>query len=559
MKKIYSIAALAASLSLVAVSCQVDNMDYPASEEASSALTISPSVSDVLTSEITRGELINWDKEAHANIDFPTDKTFFVTAVDGTGTFIPAWREVKYMSAPLDGSGLPRNMWKPIDENDKIIEYNWKPNDTKTFYAYAFLPEGSGSDITGTSSGMSMHYTVPTEASAQQDLLFGFYQGIGDSKNDGKTDGTASLLFHHALTSVVVKLGTVEGSATFKVTGLSLEGVYASGTGVLTPESAAETEPGDRVSWTADKTDDEPNTTTVSQSVTWSETSPISQGDAIGEPFIVIPQTFGTSSKARLKVSIEIDGRPVDIYQPLRDVIWKAGEVNIYTVDYNGHEGVQLWEDGPYWATKNVGAEKPEDYGWYFSWGNVKGYIYKNHTATDDDDIYDAEFYTAEGGILWGAGFSSTSHEAPGNNLKDNITVNPVNDAAQAHMGVKWRMPTKEECEGLIANTVMTYTTCNGVKGFLFTGTQTGYTRRSIFIPASGFAQGGQVTFITKAACLRTSTWSGGITGAGYSLTLGFNSAGASPSLQEDSSYQGVGIDVNNYGGRVVRAVENTD
>ena len=34
----------------------------------------------------------------------------------------------------------------------------------------------------------------------------------------------------------------------------------------------------------------------------------------------------------------------------------------------NEHNGVQLWEDGPYWATTNIGAERPEDYGYYFWW-----------------------------------------------------------------------------------------------------------------------------------------------------------------------------------------------
>ena len=36
--------------------------------------------------------------------------------------------------------------------------------------------------------------------------------------------------------------------------------------------------------------------------------------------------------------------------------------------------GVQLWEDGPYWAECNVGATKPEEYGYYFWWGDTVGY-----------------------------------------------------------------------------------------------------------------------------------------------------------------------------------------
>ena len=37
-------------------------------------------------------------------------------------------------------------------------------------------------------------------------------------------------------------------------------------------------------------------------------------------------------------------------------------------------EGVQLWAGGPYWATTNIGAEKPEEYGYYFWWGDTVGY-----------------------------------------------------------------------------------------------------------------------------------------------------------------------------------------
>ena len=40
----------------------------------------------------------------------------------------------------------------------------------------------------------------------------------------------------------------------------------------------------------------------------------------------------------------------------------------------DAHDKVQLWENGPYWATTNIGAEKPEDYGYYFWWGDTVGY-----------------------------------------------------------------------------------------------------------------------------------------------------------------------------------------
>ena len=46
----------------------------------------------------------------------------------------------------------------------------------------------------------------------------------------------------------------------------------------------------------------------------------------------------------------------------------------IVRVTFDAHEKVQLGEGGPYWATTNIGAEKPEDCGYYFWWGDTVGY-----------------------------------------------------------------------------------------------------------------------------------------------------------------------------------------
>ena len=42
-------------------------------------------------------------------------------------------------------------------------------------------------------------------------------------------------------------------------------------------------------------------------------------------------------------------------------------------------DGVQLWEDGPYWAETNIGADEPWDYGYYFWWGDAVGCEWKNN------------------------------------------------------------------------------------------------------------------------------------------------------------------------------------
>ena len=65
-----------------------------------------------------------------------------------------------------------------------------------------------------------------------------------------------------------------------------------------------------------------------------------------------------------------------------------------------------------------------------------------------------------------------------------NLTA--AHDAATAHLGAPWRMPTSAEIDALISNCTTTWTTRNGVYGRLVTG-KGDYSSRSIFFPAAGF------------------------------------------------------------------------
>ena len=130
--------------------------------------------------------------------------------------------------------------------------------------------------------------------------------------------------------------------------------------------------------------------------------------------------------------------------------------------------GVQLWEGGPYWAECNVGATKPEEYGYYFWWGDTVGY------ARNDSDTGWVSSRT-------GASFSFSSGNCPtyGKTTAQlqsagyiDATGNLVAkyDAATAHLGAPWRMPTDAEFAALTNNCTTTWTTRNGVYGRLVTG-----------------------------------------------------------------------------------------
>ena len=59
----------------------------------------------------------------------------------------------------------------------------------------------------------------------------------------------------------------------------------------------------------------------------------------------------------------------------------KPADVNVGDT----HKKIQLWKNGPYWATTNIGAERPEDYGYYFWWGDTVGYKRVGNTWVASD------------------------------------------------------------------------------------------------------------------------------------------------------------------------------
>ena len=138
------------------------------------------------------------------------------------------------------------------------------------------------------------------------------------------------------------------------------------------------------------------------------------------------------------------------------------------------HDYVDLGlPSGLLWATCNVGASAPEDYGDYFAWGE-----------TTPKDVYNYSTYQ----FCMGSNRTLTKYcnnPSYGNEgFTDNLTtLLPVDDAATANWGSDWRMPTKEEFEELYNNTTVTWTLQNFVWGRLFTASN----GNSLFLPAAGY------------------------------------------------------------------------
>ena len=142
----------------------------------------------------------------------------------------------------------------------------------------------------------------------------------------------------------------------------------------------------------------------------------------------------------------------------------------------DGHEYVDLGLSVK-WATCNVGANKPEEYGDYFAWGE-----------TAPKEYYDWSTYK----YCNGSGFTFTKYcndsSCGYNGFTDNKTIlDPEDDAATANWGGAWRMPTKAELDELCNSCTWTWIDQNGVFGSKVVGKN----GNSIFLPCAGYVYDG--------------------------------------------------------------------
>ncbi|MBR3745088.1 MAG: Ig-like domain-containing protein [Bacteroidales bacterium] len=207
----------------------------------------------------------------------------------------------------------------------------------------------------------------------------------------------------------------------------------------------------------------------------------------------------------------------------------------------NGHAYVDLGlPSGVKWATCNVGADAPEEYGDYFAWGESETYYSSQNPLSwkSGRTGYNWASYT------WCNGSETTLtryNHMSANGTIDNKTefgnFNYANDAARQIFGGKWRTPTDAEWAELISNCTLTKTAQNGVDGYLVTGSN----GNSIFLPANGTRTGANYS----GAGTQGNYWSSSlhIPDSRFAMRAGWDSG----SLSRSRGYR--------YYGRAIRAV----
>ena len=168
-------------------------------------------------------------------------------------------------------------------------------------------------------------------------------------------------------------------------------------------------------------------------------------------------------------------------YYGMRAAHYAEAQHIIDSLVANGHGWVDLGlPSGTLWATCNIGADKPEDFGDYFAWGETK----PQSSNTNDWSTY--KYANGEYNKLT----KYCSESDYGNNgFTDNLTeLQGSDDPATANWGGGWRTPSNLQWDELLQNTNSQWTTKNGVAGRLFTSKKNGQT---IFLPAASGYRGG--------------------------------------------------------------------
>ena len=208
--------------------------------------------------------------------------------------------------------------------------------------------------------------------------------------------------------------------------------------------------------------------------------------------------TFNTDGGSEVAAQTVEDGKSATKPEnPSKEGFWFLG----WYVGENGYEFTQPISDdltvtakwmekteydvdlglpsGTIWASCNVGAQNPWDYGDYFSWGEI--------TPKDNYDWDTYKYQNSDYLITKYCNESSYGY----NGFTDNLTVLlPEDDAATANIGKDWRMPTQAEIQELHDNCDWEWTSNYNGTGVAGRIVKSRITSNSIFLPAAGYRDG---------------------------------------------------------------------
>ena len=356
--------------------------------------------------------------------------------------------------------------------------YYWPKTGNVTFYAFA--PASNGSVVFNTTS-KTLTYTAPAAQGSQQDVIY------ATATKSRPTDGKVALAFKHATAALSVswsRAGDLPSTTTVSVSNVKVcnvkqTGTLSFGSGMTAGGSNISSDLG----------------TSGLMMVAPQATSPWKNG------------AFTSSSGSYLAVSCKViaNGSYVvgsasadgTVYYPLSQALTAGTATTVKLVfgtkQSNGSRTFGYDANGTRishvpgavdlglsvkWASCNLGASKPEEYGKYYAWAATTGYA---SSESHDFSWKYTPYCNDSNGNSWSKYTSG------------NATLESSDDAATVNLGGSWRMPTHKEWQDLYNECTWTWTTLNGVNGYKVSSKKN---NNSIFLPAAGYRYGTSYAYV---------------------------------------------------------------
>ena len=324
-----------------------------------------------------------------------------LTSTTGTTVYNDVWSNMKDAEFTR-GTGDKKNVWSHEYTNNE----RWPENGDLTFFMrypiiatedLASYARQDGKNVIKFSEYMTPAIDADNSAELQTDIVF-----ATATLNEGNKSTANKLLFYHPFCGVKFKIGTLPEGVT--ITGVTLEGVYATGDCVITPYYGNEADYGKQNSNTdggaSTKSDacvawsNLDNPSTFNQSFTADDAKPelddelFPEGFAdagtmkpnegqlntttLSKTFNLIPQTFSSERKLTMTIDFSVNGSPMQRSVEVDGIEWKAGHLYTYTINCAENLDVTVTDEVSGNVKSNVVITNT---------GNTSGYIRAAVTA----------------------------------------------------------------------------------------------------------------------------------------------------------------------------------
>lgn len=171
---------------------------------------------------------------------------------------------------------------------------------------------------------------------------------------------------------------------------------------------------------------------------------------------------------------------------------------------------------GLLWADRNLGATSPEDFGYYFAWGE-----------TSPKSTYTWSNYK----------FGNSVNSLSKYNSMDKYRLDSCDDPATIMLGPKWRMPTPAECNELFRGShndnLPWKFSIEGINGILGMGIKSNVTGNSLFFPQGGSMSDDTLEYLNQYGHY----WTSEINEPGHPVLLGWCHPAYPEASPFDNSY----------------------